>query len=43
MSASEAFAKGIAPFLIGDIFKLCASFVVLASYNRMRQRTTTVR
>ena len=36
MTAAEAFAKGIAPFLIGDVFKLSASFVVLASYNRLR-------
>jgi biotin transport system substrate-specific component len=40
MSGSEAFAKGIAPFLIGDAFKLAASFVALASYNKIRQRTT---
>jgi biotin transport system substrate-specific component len=35
MNVSEAFAKGIAPFLIGDAFKLAASFVALASYNHV--------
>ena len=37
MPAAEAFAKGIAPFLIGDVFKISASFLVLASYNRLRR------
>lgn len=37
MNAHEAFAKGVAPFLIGDIFKISASFIVLASYNRLRR------
>jgi hypothetical protein len=37
MNAQEAFAKGVAPFLIGDIFKISASFIVLASYNRLRR------
>jgi biotin transport system substrate-specific component len=37
MTAAEAFAKGVAPFLIGDVFKISASFIVLASYNRMRR------
>jgi biotin transport system substrate-specific component len=37
MTASEAFAKGVAPFLIGDLFKISASFVVLASYNHLRR------
>jgi biotin transport system substrate-specific component len=37
MTAGEAFAKGVAPFLIGDIFKISASFVVLASYNHLRR------
>ena len=37
MTAGEAFAKGVAPFLIGDVFKISASFVVLASYNHLRR------
>ncbi len=37
MTAPVAFAKGVAPFLIGDVFKISASFVVLASYNRLRK------
>jgi biotin transport system substrate-specific component len=36
LSFSAAFAKGVAPFLIGDVFKITASFIVLASYNRLR-------
>jgi biotin transport system substrate-specific component len=43
MGVEEAFAKGVTPFLIGDIFKLTASFLMLVSYNRVRQRITTVR
>jgi biotin transport system substrate-specific component len=39
----QAFAEGVSPFLFGDLFKLMASFVMLASYNRVRQRITTVR
>ena len=43
IGAREAFAKGVSPFLFGDFFKLMASFFMLASYNRIRQRITTDR
>ena len=39
MSLLEAFAKGVAPFLIGDVFKISASYLVLATYNRLRKNS----
>ena len=36
MNPSEAFAKGVAPFLIGDSIKLAASFLVLLSYRQLK-------
>ena len=33
MSLPEAFAKGVAPFLMGDVIKITASFLVLLSYR----------
>jgi biotin transport system substrate-specific component len=38
LSIQEAFAKGVAPFLIGDVFKISAAYVILASYNRLRRQ-----
>ena len=38
LSIQEAFAKGVVPFLIGDVFKISASYLVLASYNRLRRQ-----
>jgi biotin transport system substrate-specific component len=38
MSIQEALAQGVAPFLIGDVFKIAASYFVLTSYNRMRRQ-----
>jgi biotin transport system substrate-specific component len=43
IGVQEALTKGVSPFLFGDLFKLMASFAMLASYNRVRQRITTVR
>ena len=39
LSIQEAFAKGVAPFLIGDVFKISASYLILAPYNRLRRQT----
>jgi biotin transport system substrate-specific component len=38
MGIAEAFAKGMAPFLIGDAIKIAASFLVLISFSMFRKQ-----
>lgn len=35
----EAFAKAVAPFLLGDVLKITASFLILISYDQLRKKT----
>lgn len=36
---NEAFAKAVAPFLVGDTIKIAASYLLLVSYNHFRKVT----
>lgn len=36
---NEAFAKAVAPFLVGDSLKIVASYLILISYNHFRKIT----
>jgi len=37
MTIAESFARGVAPFLIGDVLKIAASFFVLVCYRSLRK------